>query len=364
VSDPAAGSRVVVRAPGWLGDAVLSLPAAAAIRRHFAQAHLTIAAPASVAAIFRETTDAAPDAVIELPQKIRNAVGALKAGAFDIGILFPNSFGSAWQFRRAGIPSRWGYPTAGRGILLTRRSRRPGGRRPHQGRGARHLADYYRDLVRGLEIACGDDEPRLAASAATASRADALLAERGVTPSTPLVGFAPGAAYGQAKQWPPERMAQVIAQLALDTSATSVIVGAAHDRDAGRAIESWLRAHAPAASSRVIDLVGRTTLGGLVGVTARMAVFVSNDSGAMHVAAALGRPVVAIFGPTDERVTRPLGDHDVITHPVFCRPCLLRDCPIDHRCMNRISVDTVVSAVTRRLAGFRTSRLPDVQASE
>jgi lipopolysaccharide heptosyltransferase II len=344
VSDPAAASRIVVRAPGWLGDAVLALPAAAAIRRHFAQAHLTIAAPPSVAAIFREDTDVAPDAVLELPEKTRDAVDALKAGAFDVGILFPNSFGSAWQFRSAAIPARWGYPTAGRGILLTRRSRRPGRR------GGRHLADYYRDLVRGLEIDCGDDEPRVAASASSASRADALLAERGVSPSTPLVGFAPGAAYGQAKQWPPERMAQVIAQLAMDTPATSVIVGAPHDRDAGRAIESWLRAHAPAASSRVIDLVGRTTLGALVGVTARMAVFVSNDSGAMHVAAALGRPVVAIFGPTDERVTRPLGDHDVVTHSVFCRPCLLRDCPIDHRCMKRISVDTVVSAVTRRLA--------------
>ena len=101
MSDPAAGSRIVVRAPGWLGDAILSLPAAAAIRRHFARAHLTIAAPASVAAIFREATDVAPDAVIELPQKTREAVSALKAGAFDIGILFPNSFGSAWQLRRA-----------------------------------------------------------------------------------------------------------------------------------------------------------------------------------------------------------------------------------------------------------------------
>ena len=85
-------------------------------------------------------------------------------------------------------------------------------------------------------------------------------------------------------------------------------------------------------------------------MAARAAVFVSNDSGAMHVAAAVGRPVVAIFGPTDERVTRPIGAHDVITQPVFCRPCQLRDCPIDHRCMKRITVDTIVSAVTRRLA--------------
>ena len=97
----------------------------------------------------------------------------------------------------------------------------------------------------------------------------------------------------------------------------------------------------PAAAPRVVDLVGRTSLGALVGVTAKAAVFVSNDSGAMHLAAALGRPVVAIFGPTDERATRPIGDHDVLTADVFCRPCMLRDCPIDHRCMKRITVDTV-----------------------
>jgi heptosyltransferase II len=344
VTDPDSFRRVVVRAPGWLGDAILSLPAAAAIRRHFPSAHLTIVAPASIAPIFREQTPVAPDEVIELPDSTRDAVAILKKGRFDAGILFPNSFRSAWQFRRAGIRARWGYGTAGRGWLLTRRSARV------RGRGKLHLIDYYRNLVRGLDIACADEIPSLGPNPSSAGRAAALLAERKVPPSAPIVGFAPGAAYGQAKQWPPDRMAQVIARLAAETPATCVIVGASHDRDAARAIESWLRAHAPAASHRVVDLVGRTNLGTLVGVAARAAVFVSNDSGAMHVAAAVGRPVVAIFGPTDERVTRPIGAHDVITQPVFCRPCQLRDCPIDHRCMKRITVDTIVSAVTRRLA--------------
>jgi len=344
VTDPDSFHRLVVRAPGWLGDAILSLPAAAAIRRHFPSAHLTIVAPASIAPIFREQTPVAPDEVIDLPDSTRDAVAILKKGSFDAGILFPNSFRSAWQFRRAGIRARWGYGTAGRSWLLTRRSARV------RGRGKLHLLDYYRNLVRGLDIACADEGPSLVPSPSSASRAAALLAERKVPPSAPIVGFAPGAAYGQAKQWPPDRMAQVIARLAAETPATCIIVGASHDRDAARAIESWLRAHAPAASHRVVDLVGRTNLGTLVGVAARAAVFVSNDSGAMHVAAAVGRPVVAIFGPTDERVTRPIGAHEVITQPVFCRPCQLRDCPIDHRCMKRITVDTIVSAVTRRLA--------------
>jgi heptosyltransferase-2 len=126
-------------------------------------------------------------------------------------------------------------------------------------------------------------------------------------------------------------------------------VGAQHDRDAARAIESWLRLHAPGALGRFLDLTGRTSVGVLIGLIARMAAFISNDSGAMHVAAALGRPVVALFGPTDERRTRPLGDATVLTASVFCRPCLLRECPIDHRCMKRLSVDAVYGSVAARL---------------
>jgi heptosyltransferase-2 len=129
------------------------------------------------------------------------------------------------------------------------------------------------------------------------------------------------------------------------------VAGAAHDRDAARAIESWLRARAPQAASRVLDLTGQTSLGALAGVLARAALCVSNDSGGMHLASALGRPVVAVFGPTDERSTRPAGDHDLIVEPVFCRPCMLRDCPIDHRCMKRIPVERVFAAAAARLKG-------------
>lgn len=335
--------RLVVRPPTWLGDAVLALPALAAIRRHFKDAHLTIAAAPSVAALFREETDVRPDRVVELPATTRGIVAMLKGGGFDLGILLPNSFRSAWQFRLARLPERWGYGTAGRGLLLTRRSRRP--------RGTVHQADYFRDLVRGLGIPCGDDPPRLTPSGVSAERGRLLMIRHGRVPTPPVVGFAPGAAYGQAKQWPPARMAEVMARLVRDHRATCVIVGALHDRAAAREIESWLRAHAPDALDRIIDMVGRTSLGALAGISAQCRVFVSNDSGAMHLAAAIGRPVVAIFGPTDERVTRPVGAHEVITEPVFCRPCLLRDCPIDHRCMKRITVDRVLTAVTSRLAG-------------
>ncbi|MEO8480822.1 MAG: lipopolysaccharide heptosyltransferase II [Acidobacteriota bacterium] len=341
---PATVARVVIRPPNWLGDAVMALPAMAALRLHWPAADLTIAAVPSVAALFREDTDVHPNHVIDLPTGTSAAVAALEGGGFDVGVLFPNSFRSAWQFWRAGIPARWGYARSGRRLLLTKCSARA--RRA----GATHQVDYYRDLVAGLGIAEGTPSvPRLAPSHPSAERAHALLAQLGVQDDELLIGMAPGAAYGQAKQWSPDRMAEVAARLVRARHSRIVIVGASHDREAARAIESWLRAHTPDVIDRVINLAGRTSLGALVGVAARFSAFLSNDSGAMHLAAALGRPVVAIFGPTDERATRPLGPHRVINVPVFCRPCLLRDCPIDHRCMKRISADSVFSAVSQAL---------------
>ncbi len=342
-------SRLVVRVPNWLGDAVMALPALAALRRHFADARLTIAGPRSVAALFHEQTEARPDHVLELPPDRREAVAMLRGEQAELGVLFPNSFAGAWQLRRAGIAQRWGYNTSGRGWLLTRAAVRV------PSTGPVHQADYYRNLVRGLGIPCGDEAP----SVLPASDGVSLAATRlGITSPADLrlVLFAPGAAYGQAKQWSPTRVAGVMARLAAERDATCVLVGAAHDRRAGREIEEWLRAHAVATLPRVHNLIGRTSLRDLVALAAASRVCVTNDSGAMHVAAATGRPVVALFGPTDERVTRPIGRGDVLTADAFCRPCHLRDCPIDHRCMKRITVDTVFAAVSRHLAfaGSRT----------
>jgi heptosyltransferase-2 len=172
-----------------------------------------------------------------------------------------------------------------------------------------------------------------------------LLAEAGVAPDARLVGFAPGAAYGSAKRWPPERVAAAASMLAA-RGARPVLVGAGGDREIARAIHAALD---PPARSAVVDLVGRTDVATLMGVLARCAVVVANDSGAMHVASAVGRPVVAIFGPTDERATAPMGPHTLVRTDVFCRPCLLRACPIDHRCLRRIAAADVVAAVADHL---------------
>jgi len=335
-------SRLVVRAPNWLGDAVMALPALGAIRAAFPDARIAIAAAASVAPLFEEDTAAAQDELISLETLDRDGrsadeVRALREGKFDTAILLPNSFRTAWMTRRAGIPERWGYAANVRGPLLTRAIARPKVRHLHQ-------SEYYRELVRGLGLAAPESLPRIVVRPETAHRAEALLERNGVDRAAVIVGFAPGAAYGHAKRYPPKRVAEVLARATKELGAVCVLVGAQADRDAAREIESSLPPDV-----RPVNLIGRTDLRLLAGVLARCGAFVSNDSGAMHLAAAIGVPVAAIFGPTDDRVTRPLGDHDVLVHQVFCRPCMLRDCPIDHRCMRGIAPDAVLAAVTGRL---------------
>jgi heptosyltransferase-2 len=300
----------------------MALPALAEVRAAFPSSSITVAAQASIAPLFQEETVAAPDAVITIADG-KQEQRALREGRFDAAVLLPNSFSAAWSVRRAG--------------LLTRPVPRP--------RVRVHQSEYYRALVRALGCAeLPRGAPAIAVRPETRVRADALLEAANVPMDATLVGFAPGAAYGHAKRWPPSRVAEVVARLARERDVVCLLVGASGDRDAAREIESTLPA-----GVGVVNITGRTDLRMLAGILARCAVFVSNDSGAMHLAAALGVPVAAIFGPTDERVTAPIGEHDILIHQVFCRPCMLRDCPIDHRCMKGIAADAVFEVVSRRL---------------
>ena len=353
--------RLVVRAPNPLGDALMALPAMAEMRLAMSGRQLIVAASAAVAPLFSEITIASPDLTVVVDK--RREAEQLRELRADAIVLLTNSFRTAWVSRQAGVLKRWGYGAHARSLLLTRAIARP--------RGKVHQAEYYLHLVRelGLGTRPGSDPgqtgvrpgsdagqtgvkpgsdpgltPHIEITPATRARADAFLAQLGVDRSAPLVGLAPGAAYGHAKRWPPKRVAELATRLVAG-GAACLLVGAEGDRAAGREIESMLPA-----GSRVFNVIGRTDLRLFAGLLASCQAFVSNDSGAMHLAAAAGVPVVAIFGPTDERVTAPLGNQDVIIHQVFCRPCMLRDCPIDHRCMRRISVDTVFDAVTRRLS--------------
>ena len=340
-------TRVVVRAPNWLGDIVMALPAIAAVRAAHPGAHLAVAAPAA----FADVCAAIPgvDGVVPLRGSGIRAIGghaeALKAGAFDLAILLTNSFATALAASRAGIAERWGYRRDLRGRLLTRAvPTRPGKGGAAMPAGPHHSA-YYLRLVAALGMPPVDAAVALRVPAEGDARAAALLTEAGLPADAILVGFAPGAAYGSAKRWPPERVAGAIAGAAR-LGARAVLVGAAADREIARAIQSALD---PAARASVVDVVGRTDVATLMAMLARCAVVVANDSGAMHVAAAVGRPVVAIFGPTDERATAPMGPHTLVRRDVFCRPCLLRACPIDHRCLRRIDAADVVEAVAKHL---------------
>ena len=318
--------EILILAPTWLGDAIMALPAIRDVRRHFAGETIIVGTRPSIAPVFRAVGDV--DRIIVLDRG--NEHSQIRG---DIGILLPNSFRSAWILRKAGIKERWGYRTDFRRPLLTRSVPKP--------RRRVSFPEYYSNLVRHLGIQTGPLTAHLQASAAARAAAMTLLEERGWKREQPLVGIAPGAAFGHAKRWSPKRYAALASQL-IDAGTACAILGRSEDRDAARDI-------------RGIDLIGQTDLTMLMGVLSHCHVVVANDSGALHLAGALGVPVVGIWGPTHERYSSPVTPYEdsrtvaALSESVFCRPCFLADCPIDHRCMKCIPTERVHEAVRRFL---------------
>ncbi|MBI2828744.1 MAG: lipopolysaccharide heptosyltransferase II [Acidobacteria bacterium] len=346
MSDPA---RVLVVAPNWLGDTVMALPAISDVRHRFPSARLVVAARRAVADIFRLVPFV--DELVALQWSGRwwergvfaGDAGRLRPLGADLAILLPNSFAAAWLASRAAIPARWGYRSDMRAPLLSRAVRRPKGRL-HQGA-------YYQHLTRALGIESGPLEPALTVPAGAAAAARRHLLDRGWDGARPVIAFAPGAAYGTAKRWLPRYVARLARDLVRGRQATCVMVGSRRDASTARDVVNMIEADA---ARRVIDLTGQTTVEMLAGVLGIATACVSNDSGAMHMAAAVGTPLVALFGPTREYETAPLTRSgrraEVLTHPVWCRPCMLRECPIDHRCMKGITPDRVRAALTPLLS--------------
>jgi heptosyltransferase-2 len=335
-------TRFVVFAPNWLGDAVMALPAIADMRRALPDASLTIAARPAIAPLFGMVPGI--DDVVVLEKRGRESFSRSARGndprpLFDTAILLPNSFHAALTAWRAGIPERWGFRTDWRRPLLTRPADPPVGV---------HQVEYYRHLVRALGLLApspfpgAPSQPRLVISEELRAIGVNELKGAGWDGTQPLVVLAPGAAYGSAKRWPPASFAELARALASD-GIQSVMVGGRADLPVAREIEAALDGDV------VLNLMG-TDLPTLAGILSACRALVSNDSGAMHLGAAIGVRVTAVFGPTNEQLTRPAGDgHAVLTNPVWCRPCMMRECPIDHRCMRGIGVDRVVGAVRQML---------------
>jgi heptosyltransferase-2 len=337
--------RLLVVSPNWLGDAVMALPAIADLRRHFPRSRLVVAARKPVAGLFALTPLADEVVVLEWPGRLwsrasrRADVVKLRSLRADVGVLLPNSFASAWLIKSAGIRERWGYAADFRDRLLSRAVSRPAIRV--------HQSEYYRRLVKGLGIENGGVEAALVVSEQSMREARDLISAKGWDGNRRLVVMAPGAAYGGAKRWPAEHFADVAVNLIRSQQICCVLIGSSADA----ATTSSIRALVPDdARASVIDLAGSTRLDTLAGVFRLASACLSNDSGAMHVAGAVGVPLAALFGPTRERETSPLsgpgGRMKVLVNHVWCRPCMLRECPLDHRCMNGLLPTRVISALT------------------
>jgi heptosyltransferase-2 len=330
--------KILVRATNWLGDAVLSLPAIRALRAAHPQAEMVVLARPWVAALYEG--ERSIDRVILL----RAASGArewrakwrlgaqLRRERFDLAVLLPNSFESAAILRLSSARRRVGYARDGRSLLLTDAIDvpRPGEIPPHE-------RYYYPELLRRAGLI--DQLPQVEeilfdGLAESQSRGQALFAARGI--ALPAIGVNPGAAFGTAKRWLPERFAEAARQLAASHSASVAVFGAEAERELCAQVAAAAGGH---------NLAGATTLREFIDMTAACSLCLTNDSGAMHVCAAAGVPSVTVFGPTDEAGTGPVSPRArVLREPVDCAPCRLRECPIDHRCMTRVTVDRVVAA--------------------
>ena len=325
--------KILVRSTNWIGDAVMTTPALGAIRAAFPSSEIVLAANSVVSELM--TPHPFCDRVIIYdkngPHRGLRGFGKfcrlIGRERFDLAILFQNAIEAAIMARLAHIGTRAGYNTDGRGILLTHEI-------PVTKEARRlHHTQYYMNMLAKLGISPAEQKLRLQCTDEEKRWAQSLLG-----PGR-WAAINPGAAYGSAKRWYPERFAQVADALASEPGYGSVLVGGRGETGIGSEIESLMR-------SKPLNLIGGTSVRQLMAVLASVDLVITNDSGPMHVAAAFDRPIVALFGPTDHTTTSPLCPRFILVRrEVECAPCLKRQCPTDHRCMAGISVNDVLSAV-------------------
>ncbi|MDQ3688294.1 MAG: lipopolysaccharide heptosyltransferase II [Acidobacteriota bacterium] len=352
--------RVVVRGANWVGDAVMTVPALRELRRVLPGAHIALATRAWAVGIFDEADFL--DEVMILDGERRGLRGRIaeirqwRRQHFDLAILFPNAFAPALIAWAARVPRRIGYSTERRAALLTHALPIP------QWRGERHEVFYYLNIIAEIERLMGGESspapmtragvdlpaPRLDLEISFERRRAAreMLLRHGFMFDRPLVALCPGSTNSRAKRWPPERFAALADQLIDDAGATVMLIGSREEMDVTAEVVGQM-------TRRPIVLTGKTSLAETIAVLSHADLLVTNDTGPAHIAAALNLPALVIFGPTDPTTTRPFSESaEVIRRPPECAPCMLRDCPIDHRCMTAIT-PTEVFARARRIVGAR-----------
>jgi len=327
--------KFVVRAPNWVGDSILALPALTSLAENFPQSQIWVTAHKWVKdlfSLFDDIEGIIPLADVNSYGKIKASARVLREQNFDVGLLLTNSFASALLFYMAKIPQRWGYRKDGRSILLTQRVTAAETEKPV------HQIHYYLNLIVGLGIKPSSPRLALHLTQEQKDRAQSTLASLNIEREAPLVIFNPGAYYGSAKRWPATRYAELASLLQEKYRASVLLIGSTEEVTLAETIAS-------AAAKKPAILSGQTSLPQLAAIISLADIFISNDSGPMHIANALKIPVVALFGPTDPRRTGPFQEPSfVLQKQPPCWPCSYRTCPFDHRCMTHISAEEAFQA--------------------
>lgn len=332
--------------PNWIGDFVMATPVLSHLRKKFPEAEI-VAMCRGVSGQLLEK-DADVDEVFQFKkekwisrhEEQRNVVKSIQQGEYDLGVLLPNSFSSAWFFFRGNVKHRLGYKGHKRQLLLTHPLN------PPKKIKSQHLVHTYQMILEPLGIDQFSLPPRLYICNSEIGSAKNLVKKLGYKEGMKLVGINPGAAYGSAKCWLPDRFREVVNQLLEDPNVFILFFG---DSGGAPLVEEIIQDISP----RVVSLAGKTSLRALSSLISICDVLLTNDSGPMHIAAALNTPLVALFGSTSDVATGPYGSEGVIHKHVSCSPCYLRTCPIDFRCMKEISVDEVVNALRKKLKSAR-----------
>ncbi len=348
--------RVVVRGTNWVGDSVMTVPALRALRRILPDAKITLAIRPSAKGIFSEA-DFIDDVLVYDRRNVFSVVSQVREWRrrkFDLAVLFQNAFEAALIPFLAGVPLRLGYATESRQALLTHPLPLP------DWRSSKHEVFYYLFLVTALEqwlsgtsTVCETD-PDISLSISEIRKAEAaeMLRSYGVSEAKSVVAICPGSINSRAKRWPAERFAALADRL-MDQRRQVVIIGSADEIDVTNEVTSQMR-------NRPVVLTGKTTLDQITAALSLSDLVVTNDTGPAHIAAALGCPTIVIFGPTNPLTTRPFSfKAEILRNPPDCAPCMLRDCPIDHRCMTAITVDEVFDhshALLKRSSFAKTVR--------